>query len=120
MLYTYEKDGVLTAQNTSVLFDEISPKKLKSRKYALTIERSSTSVTGTIAVTRKKLKDNLYSPWVNLDSGLNTLDLVTLVDGNNNPLSTYEFTDSDNLINEVLVIATGIVGGTVRVSLIAW
>ena len=120
MLYTYEKDGILTAQNTSVLFEDIAPKKLKSRKYTLTIERSAPGVTGTIAVTRKKLKDSLYSPWNSLDSGLNILDLVTLEDTNGDPLSSYEFTDSDNLIIEVLVSATGITGGTVRVSLIAW
>lgn len=46
--------------------------------------------------------------------------MVNLKDGDGNSLSTYEFTDSDNLINEVLVIASGITGGTVRVSLIAW
>lgn len=115
----YKKDGILTAQNTSVLFDDINPAKLKSRRYELIIEKSGSGVTGTIAITRKKLNANVYAPWNDLSTGLNTIDLAN-TDINNAVIPSYELSDSDTLISEVLVIGANIAGGSVRVLLNAW
>lgn len=110
----YEKKGELTAQNISVEFTNINPKRLKSRRYELILEKTAPGVTGTLKITRKKLNANIYAPWIDINTGLNEINLGT-TDSSGNVVPSYEMTDSDTLISDVLVEGAGITGGSVRV-----